>query len=252
MPSAKLKVAGIDLVPIGAAEGAKPVPDPLDRLAAAAALGPRTSPTTPRSATATPSAKASSAAAVTEGGCATPREVMARTRAGTGCGSCRTSVIAIVGAATGGLKDELTYLCPCECQTRKELAGLTLAVDDFYRRLWADDELKGYFNGIDKDALKRHQRMFLTQALGGGNGIYDGQPLPQAHTGLNIGDDAFDRRSGGEAPAGLLDRRQRSLGLGERARAQVDARGLGGDGDLVAGGRVSPLACLLRGLDADG
>lgn len=72
-------------------------------------------------------------------------------------------------------------------------AGLTVAVDDFYRRLWADDELKGYFEGIDKNELKRHQRMFLTMALGGGNGIYDGQPLPQAHTGLNITDDAFDK-----------------------------------------------------------
>jgi hemoglobin len=72
-------------------------------------------------------------------------------------------------------------------------AGLTVAVDDFYRRLWADDELKGYFEGIDKNELKRHQRMFLTMALGGGNGIYEGQPLPQAHTGLNITDDAFDK-----------------------------------------------------------
>jgi hemoglobin len=72
-------------------------------------------------------------------------------------------------------------------------AGLTVVVDDFYQRLWADDELKGYFNGIDRDALKRHQRMFLTQALGGGNGIYEGQPLPQAHTGLSITDDAFDK-----------------------------------------------------------
>jgi hemoglobin len=72
-------------------------------------------------------------------------------------------------------------------------AGLTIAVDEFYARLWADDELKGYFEGIDKDALKRHQRMFLTMALGGGDGTYDGQPLSQAHIGLNITDDAFDK-----------------------------------------------------------
>jgi hemoglobin len=72
-------------------------------------------------------------------------------------------------------------------------AGLTVVVDDFYRRLWADDELKGYFTGIDKDALKRHQRLFLTQALGGGNSIYDGLTLPQAHAGMNITDDAFDK-----------------------------------------------------------
>ncbi|HWF74027.1 MAG TPA: group 1 truncated hemoglobin [Solirubrobacteraceae bacterium] len=72
-------------------------------------------------------------------------------------------------------------------------AGLTVAVDDFYRRLWADDELKGYFEGIDRDALKYHQRMFLTMALGGGDGTYAGQSLPQAHTGLSITDDAFDK-----------------------------------------------------------
>jgi len=72
-------------------------------------------------------------------------------------------------------------------------AGLRAVVDNFYARLWADDELKGYFNGIEKDELKRHQRMFLTAALGGGDGTYDGQTLPQAHTGLNITDDAFDK-----------------------------------------------------------
>ena len=62
-------------------------------------------------------------AAVTEGGCATPREVMAVTRAGTGCGSCRGAVKEIVAAATGGLSDEPTYLCPCRKQTREQLAG---------------------------------------------------------------------------------------------------------------------------------
>jgi nitrite reductase (NADH) large subunit len=168
IPSAKLKVAGIDLVAIGAAEGdseaissdagagmyrklvvrdglaagavllgdirgseallaeitgAKPVPDPLDRLAAAAALGPEDLPDDAQVCNCNTVCKGELVAAVTEGGCATPREVMARTRAGTGCGSCRGSVIAIVAAATGGLKDEPAYLCPCERQTREELAG---------------------------------------------------------------------------------------------------------------------------------
>jgi hemoglobin len=72
-------------------------------------------------------------------------------------------------------------------------AGLRVAVDNFYARLWADPELRGYFEGIDKDALKNHQRMFLTTALGGGDGTYNGQSLPQAHVGLNITDDAFDK-----------------------------------------------------------
>jgi nitrite reductase (NADH) large subunit len=168
VPSAKLKVAGIDLVAIGAAEGdseaisvdlgagmyrklvvrdgvaagavllgdirgseallaeivgAEPVTDPLARLAAAAELGPEDLPDSAQICNCNSVAKGELIAAVSEGGCATPREVMARTRAGTGCGSCRASVIAIVAAATGGLRDEPAYLCACERQTREELAG---------------------------------------------------------------------------------------------------------------------------------
>jgi hypothetical protein len=58
--------------------------------------------------------------------------------------------------------------------------------------------------------------------------------------------------SGGESSARLLHRWQRGLGLGERSRADVDARGLGGDRDLLPGGRVSARAFLLRWLDPDG
>jgi nitrite reductase (NADH) large subunit len=168
VPSAKLKVAGIDLVAIGAAEGdseaisvdagagvyrklvvrdglaagavllgdvrgseallaeiaaAEPVPDPLGRLAAAAALGPEDLPDGAQVCNCNGVCKGELIAAVSEGGCATPREVMARTRAGTGCGSCRTTVTAIVAAATGGLRDEPAYLCACERQTREQLAG---------------------------------------------------------------------------------------------------------------------------------
>ena len=168
VPSAKLKVAGIDLVAIGAAEGdseaisvdagagiyrklvvrkglaagavllgdvrgaeallaeiagAEPVPDPLGRLAAAASLGPEDLPDTAQVCHCNSVGKGELIAAVSEGGCVTPREVMARTRAGTGCGSCRASVTAIVVAATGGLKDEPAYLCACERQTREELAA---------------------------------------------------------------------------------------------------------------------------------
>src|ERR1700749_2401368 len=54
-------------------------------------------------------------------------------------------------------------------------------------------------------------------------------------------------RSGrSQAATSLLDRRQGLLGLGERPGAEVDARRLGRDRDLLAGGGVAPLA-LLRG-----
>ena len=51
------------------------------------------------------------------GGRATPREVMAMTRAGTGCGSCKPTVIDLVALAAGGeLADEPAYLCPCRAR----------------------------------------------------------------------------------------------------------------------------------------
>src|SRR5581483_7613728 len=56
-------------------------------------------------------------------GCMTAREVMATTRAGTGCGSCKGLVVEIVAAATGGAVEEPTYLCPCRKQTREQLAA---------------------------------------------------------------------------------------------------------------------------------
>src|SRR5664279_3621271 len=58
--------------------------------------------------------------------------------------------------------------------------------------------------------------------------------------------------SGGEPTARLLHRWQPGLGLGERSRANVDARGLGSDRDLLPGSRVSARAFLLRRLDPDG
>ena len=70
-------------------------------------------------------------------------------------------------------------------------AGLTVLVDNFYGRLWADHSLDQYFAGIDRDALKKHQRMFLTYVLGGPTN-WEGQPLTGAHAQLNITDEAFD------------------------------------------------------------
>jgi nitrite reductase (NADH) large subunit len=168
VPSAKLKVAGIDLVCAGEAVGeheavvtdaaagiyrklatrsgrvvgtillgdtrgsealvaavraGEPIDDPLQALADASLAGPADLPDTAQICDCNGVCKGDLVAAVTEGGCATPREVMAVTRAGTGCGSCRPAVIEIVAVATGGLSDEPTYLCPCRKQTREALAG---------------------------------------------------------------------------------------------------------------------------------
>ncbi len=165
--SAKLKVAGIDLVAMGAAEGeveavaahapdgvyrklvvqggraagaillgdirgsealladvcgGAPIDDPLARLAAAAESTPADLPDSAQVCNCNGVCKGEILGAVTEGGCATPREVMARTRAGTGCGSCKGLVVELVTTAAGGLADEPAYLCPCRGQTREQLA----------------------------------------------------------------------------------------------------------------------------------
>jgi nitrite reductase (NADH) large subunit len=165
--SAKLKVAGIDLVSIGEASGdaaavaedgaagvyrklvvregraagaillgdvrgsemllaavkaSETVDDPLAKLSAAAEVGAEDLPDDAQICNCNGVCKGQLLEAVA-GGCSTPREVMASTRAGTGCGSCKGMVIEIVAAATGGLSDEPTYLCPCRKQTREMLAA---------------------------------------------------------------------------------------------------------------------------------
>ncbi len=70
--------------------------------------------------------------------------------------------------------------------------AVELLVDRFYERLWADSSLQKYFTGIDRVDLKRHQRMFLNLALGGGE-AYTGRPLPEAHRDLRIDNAAFDK-----------------------------------------------------------
>ncbi len=167
VPSAKLKVAGIDLVSIGAAEGdaaalssdadagvyrklvvrdgraagavllgdirgseallaavkaGEAMADPLGSLAEAAELGAEDLPDEAQVCNCNGVCKGALLEAV-QGGCSTPREVMASTRAGTGCGSCKSLVVEIVVSATGGLSDEPAYLCPCRKQTREQLAA---------------------------------------------------------------------------------------------------------------------------------
>jgi len=99
------------------------VDDPLKALSDASLAGPADLPDSAQICDCNGVCKGALTEAVTEGGCATPREVMAVTRAGTGCGSCRPAVIEIVAAAAGGLSDEPAYLCPCRKQTREQLAA---------------------------------------------------------------------------------------------------------------------------------
>ncbi|MEN3280103.1 MAG: nitrite reductase large subunit [Solirubrobacteraceae bacterium] len=170
IPSAKLKVAGIDLVAIGAADGdsqvvtadaaggvyrklvvsggaaagaillgdirgaealmslvrrGEPIDDPLEVLAASAQAGPAEMADDVQVCNCNGVCKGDIAAAVSGAGARTPREVMAMTRAGTGCGSCKALVVEIVALAAGGdVADEPAYLCPCRRQTREDLAAI--------------------------------------------------------------------------------------------------------------------------------
>lgn len=64
------------------------------------------------------------------------------------------------------------------------------AVSDFYVRVLADPSLAPYFDGVEMDRLKRHQRAFIGMALGGPV-VYSGRDMKTAHAGLDITPEAF-------------------------------------------------------------
>lgn len=70
--------------------------------------------------------------------------------------------------------------------------GVRTAVTVFYNRVVADREIGPYFDGVDLDRLKAHQRAFLAAAFGGPQ-VFSGRSLAEAHAGLEITDAAFDR-----------------------------------------------------------
>ncbi|MGX5682094.1 group I truncated hemoglobin [Schumannella luteola] len=70
--------------------------------------------------------------------------------------------------------------------------AIALAVEDFYARMTADPELAGWFEGLDLETLKHHQRAFLAVALGGPE-EYSGRSMRSAHAGLGITDRAYTR-----------------------------------------------------------
>jgi nitrite reductase (NADH) large subunit len=100
------------------------VADPLDALVASLEAGPAEMADDTQVCNCNGVCKGDIMRAVTEDGAKTPREAMAMTRAGTGCGSCKPLVIDIVQVAAGGeVVDEPAYLCPCRKQTREQLAA---------------------------------------------------------------------------------------------------------------------------------
>ena len=63
-------------------------------------------------------------------------------------------------------------------------------VDEFYRRVLADETLAGHFAGVDMAAQRAHLTAFVGVVLGGPDG-YNGRSMRDAHVDLDIG---IDRR----------------------------------------------------------
>ena len=70
--------------------------------------------------------------------------------------------------------------------------AVSAVVDEFYRRLTADDQVSHFFDGVSLPELKRHQVLMITKILGGPDG-YDGRPLDEAHAPLGITEADYER-----------------------------------------------------------
>ena len=68
-------------------------------------------------------------------------------------------------------------------------------VEEFYTRVLSDGELAPFFQEVDMGRLKRHQALFISQALGGPK-QYDGREMTEAHQGLNITGAQFEAVAG--------------------------------------------------------
>ncbi|MBI5310436.1 MAG: NAD(P)/FAD-dependent oxidoreductase [Actinobacteria bacterium] len=169
IPSAKLKVMGIDLVAIGNVENGETVTvtdadsgvyrklavsggqmvgavlmgdtrgyellldiaktgeiinDPLETLARASEATAAELPDGAQVCNCNGVCKGEIVSAIRERGLTATQEVVAVTRAGAGCGSCKPLVSEILMIETGGAADEAAYLCPCKSLTRDDIAGV--------------------------------------------------------------------------------------------------------------------------------
>lgn len=70
--------------------------------------------------------------------------------------------------------------------------AIRTAVEEFYRRVLADADLRPYFTNTNIDWLKLRQTQFMTQALGG-PAIYRGKGMKAAHAGMRISQAHFAR-----------------------------------------------------------
>ncbi|HET8731716.1 MAG TPA: methyl-accepting chemotaxis protein [Moraxellaceae bacterium] len=73
--------------------------------------------------------------------------------------------------------------------------AIEATVDEFYRRVLADDMLGRFFKAKTMPHLRQMQVDFFTQALGGGN-VYKGKSLREAHGKMHLTMEHFNRVAG--------------------------------------------------------
>lgn len=98
-------------------------------------------------------------------------------------------------------------------------AAVNLAVDNFYRRVLADDRICDFFDGVDMDKQAAKQKAFLTMVFGGPNN-YTGKDMREGHAHLvarGLNDSHFD------AVVENLGATLKDLGVADELIAQVAA-----------------------------
>ncbi|WP_068776675.1 group 1 truncated hemoglobin [Paenibacillus sp. FJAT-26967] len=68
--------------------------------------------------------------------------------------------------------------------------AIAQVVEDFYKRVLADETVNSYFLHTDMDKQRRHQTAFISYALGGA--VYSGRSMAEAHKGMNLQPQHFD------------------------------------------------------------
>ncbi|CAN5262257.1 hypothetical protein BH09ACT2_BH09ACT2_20530 [soil metagenome] len=71
-------------------------------------------------------------------------------------------------------------------------AAIAAVVSDFWQRVSADELLSPWFSVIDSHRLQFHLHAYLTVALDGPE-RYEGRSMRNAHAGLRVTGEAFDR-----------------------------------------------------------
>ncbi len=99
------------------------VDDPVELLARAGAASAAELPDTAQVCNCNGVCKGQIVEAIRERGLSSVQEVVAVTRAGTGCGSCKPLVAELITNETGGDADTANYLCPCRQLTRDDIAA---------------------------------------------------------------------------------------------------------------------------------